>query len=359
MLKLTTTMLSVVAAATLITGLVAHAVEDVPRLSPGDPINSPAQASALAQRSVLVAAARAGQRLVAVGERGHVLLSDDQGKSWQQAQVPVSVTLTSVQFVDAKLGWAAGHSGVILHTTDGGANWVKQLDGQQALKLMQSAAAQSRDADLQQRIARQVQDGPDKPFLDVYFSDARHGLAVGAYGLAFETQDGGAHWVPVQGMIPNPDERHLYTVHARADGVYLAGEQGLMWRRAAGEQRFEALQTPFESTIFDLLSSPDGALLAVGLGGKVHRSTDQGRSWQSSQPAGKAALTAGVMLQDAVVLASEAGQLLVSRDGGLSFKPVAVPPFPVAGLINIHDGHFLVVGPLGAQSLTLPLAANR
>ena len=359
MLKLKTTVLGTMAATALITALVAQAVEKGPQLSLRDPINSPAQASSLAQRSVLVAAARAGHRLVAVGERGHVLLSDDEGKSWQQAHVPVSTTLTAVQFVDARQGWAAGHSGVILHTTDGGANWVKQLDGKQALKLMQSAAAQSSDADLQQRMARQVQDGPDKPFLDVYFTDARHGLAVGAYGLAFETQDGGAHWVPLQGLIQNPDERHLYAVQARSDGMYLAGEQGLMWRRSTGEQRFEALKTPFENTIFDLLSSPDGALLAVGLGGKVHRSTDQGATWQSSQPAGKAALTAGVVLQDAVVLAGEAGQLLISRDGGLSFTPVAAPLFPAVGLLTVNDGQLLMVGPLGAQSLTLPSAAKR
>ncbi len=59
------------------------------------------------------------------GERGIVLLSDDAGVSWRQAKVPVSVSLTAVQFVDAEQGWAVGHLGVVLHTQDGGGNLAK------------------------------------------------------------------------------------------------------------------------------------------------------------------------------------------------------------------------------------------
>lgn len=336
----------------------AQALGAAPALAGDDPMHKAAQPSRLAARSVLVAAARAGSRLVAVGERGHVLLSDDQGRSWRQARVPVSVTLTAVRFVDAKLGWAVGHSGVILHSSDGGESWVKQLDGQQALDLLGQLA--DADAALRDRIERQRQDGPDKPFLALHFSDARRGLAVGAYGLAFETVDGGAHWQPAVQAIPNPDERHLYVLHERADGLYLAGEQGQMWRRAPGEARFASLQTPFQSTVFELLSSPDGALLAMGLGGKLHRSADQGRSWSSSEPAGKAALTAAVPLPDGLAIASEAGLLLLSRDGGQSFQPLAQPPFPTAGLAAGGDGQLLAVGPLGAQMISMnSLAAKR
>ena len=73
--------------------------------------------SAKAERAVLLGLARAGQRLVAVGERGIVLLSDDNGQRWRQAQVPVSVSLTAVQFVDDRRGWAVGHLGVVLHSS--------------------------------------------------------------------------------------------------------------------------------------------------------------------------------------------------------------------------------------------------
>jgi len=42
-----------------------------------------------------------GQRVVAVGQRGHVLFSDDTGKSWQQAEVPVSADLVAATFLAA------------------------------------------------------------------------------------------------------------------------------------------------------------------------------------------------------------------------------------------------------------------
>ena len=48
--------------------------------------DGPARVRAGALRSTLLDVASAGQRLVAVGERGHVLLSDDQGKTWRQAR---------------------------------------------------------------------------------------------------------------------------------------------------------------------------------------------------------------------------------------------------------------------------------
>lgn len=43
--------------------------------------DGPARVRPLAGRSSLLDITRAGSRLVAVGERGHVLLSDDQGKT--------------------------------------------------------------------------------------------------------------------------------------------------------------------------------------------------------------------------------------------------------------------------------------
>jgi len=61
-----------------------------------------------------------------------VILSDDDGATWHQAKVPVSVTLTAVSFGTPAKGWAVGHSGIVLHTEDGGETWVKQLDGIQA-----------------------------------------------------------------------------------------------------------------------------------------------------------------------------------------------------------------------------------
>ena len=73
----------------------------------------PALVTPKALQGAMLAVGAAGTRLVAAGERGIVLYSDDAGKSWRQAAVPVSVSLTALQFVDGKNGWAVGHQGVV------------------------------------------------------------------------------------------------------------------------------------------------------------------------------------------------------------------------------------------------------
>lgn len=46
--------------------------------------------------------------------------------SWEKINVPTTKFLRSVVFTDSLNGWAAGDSGTIIHTTDGGKYWVVQ-----------------------------------------------------------------------------------------------------------------------------------------------------------------------------------------------------------------------------------------
>ena len=139
-------------------------------------LTQPAIISAKAGSAVMLAVARAGTRLVAVGERGIVQLSDNNGSSWRQVATPVQVSLAAVQFVNERSGWAVGHLGVVLHTDDGGLTWRKQLDGIEAAELMVRAATSTED---KAAAAHMRDDGPDKPFLDLYFQDENTGYDVG------------------------------------------------------------------------------------------------------------------------------------------------------------------------------------
>ncbi len=191
------------------------------------------------QRVVLMGAAQAGTRLVAVGERGVIALSDDQGKSWRQATVPRSVGLTAASFVDARNGWAVGHGGVVLASRDAGENWVRQFDGLQAGQLVLKAAKASCDATAQAEAEQMVADGADKPFFDLHFSDAKHGLVVDAYNLAFVTEDGAATWQSISNRLDNPRVRNLYAVRARGDELVswvrpLCRAASAAWQRRPG-----------------------------------------------------------------------------------------------------------------------------
>src|SRR5688572_25730862 len=101
-----------------------------------DPLDAPARPTQFTTSTHLSAIARAGNRLVSVGVRGLIVMSDDEGKSWRQAASPVSSDLVAVRFVTPSRGWASGHDGVILSTEDGGNRWVKQLDGRMAALLL-------------------------------------------------------------------------------------------------------------------------------------------------------------------------------------------------------------------------------
>jgi photosystem II stability/assembly factor-like uncharacterized protein len=319
-------------------------------------LREPALMSAKATGAATLAVARAGTRLVAVGERGTVLLSDDHGASWRQAAVPVRVTLTALRFVDDKLGWAAGHQGVILHTRDGGATWVKQLDGVRAAALV-AEAARDGDERARRRAQRFVDDGPDKPFFDIEFADAQRGWAVGAYNLAFATRDGGATWQPIGSQLPNPSARHLYAVRASGAQLVIAGEQGLLLKSGDGGASFAALPSPYKGSFFGLVAARSGTLIAHGLRGNAFRSTDGGQRWDKVDAGTPVSLGASTELPDGTLaLVSQAGELLVSRDDGRRFARAgaASQSLPASGLAATADGRWVLATLRGTHRISQP-----
>lgn len=314
-----------------------------------------AVASAKALGAATLAVARAGERLVAAGERGTVLLSDDGGTSWRQAKVPVQVSLTTLRFVDARTGWAAGHLGTILKTEDGGETWTLQLDGVRAAELW-SQALKLGDERAQRLGQRLAEEGPDKPFFDLEFLDAQRGFAVGAYNLAFTTSDGGRSWVPLSTRLPNPKSLHLYAVRVQQGRVFIAGEQGLVLRSDDGGASFTALAAPYKGSFFGLLAARSGTLLAYGLRGHTFRSGDLGASWQKIETGVPVSISAAAELDGgALVLLTQTGELLKSRDDGQTFTrggPGAA--VPAAGLAVAADGHLAVASLRGIRRVGAP-----
>lgn len=137
-----------------------------PQAAPLDPV--PVTPWNHATQATMLDATWAERRIVAVGDHGVVLLSDDQGTSFRQARsAPISAPLTGVAFANAKQGWAVGHWGAILASNDGGETWqIQRLSSEE-----------------------------DRPLFDVHFFNARQGVAVGLWSLVLTTDDGGATWI--------------------------------------------------------------------------------------------------------------------------------------------------------------------
>lgn len=331
-----------------------------PAWSASNLLDRPASASGRATSAVLLAVARSGKHLIAVGEQGIILVSTDDGARWQQAAVPSSVALTNVRFDPSGRAWAVGHGGLVLSSDDGGKMWVKRFDGLQAAKAELAAAraavARTDNAAAQRRVVeaqRLAAEGADKPFFDIRFSDEKNGLLVGAYGLVFATRDGGRTWESLKDRIDNQRGRHLYAIEAMDDEVYLVGEQGALYRSADGGRHFGSMQSPYAGTFFGALATPGGGLIAFGLRGHAYATDDRGASWRRIDSEQAAAFTAGTRLADgSLLLANESGRLLRSVDNGRRFQPLAVPqPVSITGVIQAADGGLILTSARGVRRL--------
>ena len=276
----------------------------------------------LAPQSLLLDAAQRGNLLVAVGERGHVLLSHDGGATWQQAKVPSRALLTAVWLHDERLGWAVGHDETILATADGGVTWERVHFAPQT----------------------------ERPLLDVWFADAARGFAVGAYGAFLRTTDGGRSW---QEQPIGEDDFHLNAIAAAPDGtLYLAAEAGHLYRSTDAGETWQSLPSPYGGSFFGVLPLTDGAVIAMGLRGHLYRSADRGDSWTAIETGTLATLTSGRELGDGrVVVAGLAGTVVRSTDHGRTFTTTEQADRKGnAALLAIGSGaDLLLIGEGGAR----------
>jgi photosystem II stability/assembly factor-like uncharacterized protein len=284
-----------------------------------------------------------------------VLWSDDGARSWHQARVPVSVTLTALSFPTAQQGWAVGHGGSVLHTADGGQTWALQLDGRAAAQIELKAAQASGDAKRVTLATQLVDDGPDKPFLAVHFWNERRGLAIGAYGLIFGTEDGGQTWASWSDRVDNPKGQHLNALYVDGDFVMIAGEQGLLLRSVDGGRRFERVQTPYAGSWFAVAGQGDPVVLG-GLRGNVFWSTDRGSTFTASRVPTQVTIASALAPRDGPWLfLDQAGLLLSSRDQGRSLQPVPRPPGPpLTALASSSDGAIAAASFAGVIALPRP-----
>lgn len=292
----------------------------------------PAERVPLADESLILDVTRAGERYVAVGARGHVLVSGD-GKEWTQAEhVPVRATLTRVDFSDGQL-WAVGHDTTIIHSSDLGRTWTLQY-------------------------FEPLWDGPisEQPLLDVHFFDANRGLAVGAYGLIMHTGDGGQNWtvehmgdVMVSEAInwkqPGTEseqgdqdaasadeyydasqdfdrgcyefmECHLNAILALGDErVMLAAESGYGFRSSDGGETWESFRFPYPGSMFGLASA-NGGIIAFGLRGNVQLSRDYGGSWEKLDSGIESTLLDGAVNSGGDVIMVGAGATVLDYEPG-------------------------------------------
>jgi photosystem II stability/assembly factor-like uncharacterized protein len=264
--------------------------------------------------------------VVAVGERGAILLSQDVGETWRAIPCPVEFALTGISFADASTGWICGHGGVILVTRDGGRQWERQLD----------------------------EESSETIFLDVVALGPQSAVVVGAFGAVRVTQDGGRTWASPS--TPGEDA-HLNRILAdRTGALWLAGERGGLFRSVDRGLTWERGAAPEDApSLYGLLRLGSGELLVHGLRGHAWRVTADGQ-------VADVAIESPVMLaascelsSGTILLAGASRWFFVSEDEGHTFRRITLPlTTAVAELLPLPDGRVLALGEAGVSILQLP-----
>ncbi len=334
----------------------------------------------LAAKSLVLDVIKANDRYIAVGQRGHVLISED-GEAWRQSlHVPTRATLNAVTFRDGRL-WAVGHDSVIISSGDMGESWDLQYS----------------DPDARQ------------PLMDAIFFDADRGIAVGAYSVVLTSEDGGANWLAasindhlegadegaaedVGDAAPDDEEEwldegdiggaaginaaaeefvddcfdygecHLNQIVELPDGTLLiAAEKGNGYRSFNRGETWQHFRLPYVGSLFGALIESERCLLAFGLRGHVFRSCNNGTDWQAVETGITQNLFGAALSADGarLVIAGSDGALLSGTPGALQLTARRLPEGEDLTAVLFLDDHLLLAGEDGVKQISFAVEASR
>jgi photosystem II stability/assembly factor-like uncharacterized protein len=286
----------------------------------------PAELMPIASKSLLLDIRRVDGGYVAVGDRGHILLSPD-ARNWSQSPVPVRAPLTAVYFPDPENGWAVGHDATIVRTRDGGKTWTLQ----------------------------NFQPELEMPFLSVLFLDANRGFAVGAYGLFYETADGGETWEEKDAPAVREEEVHLNAIVRLNNGdLFIAGESTMLAVSSDEGRTWTRLQSPYESTLFGALPYGDKGVLIYGLRGNVFVNNDvRGNRWTELNTNSVASMFGGTVLPDGRLAMVGINGVIFITDRSGSVTVMQTPAGTSLSAAIPNEAGLIAVGESGVQNIAL------
>ena len=252
----------------------------------------------------------------ACGHFGTVLHTSDGGRTWVSQKSGTDHTLCSIYFVDPLTGWAVGDSGTIIHTKDGGKTWVKQESPVPYI------------------------------LMGAYFLNGQKGWIVGERTHILYTEDGGKTWV-----IQFKDEDFFLKSVSFCDEqtgwavgeygyIYHTGNGGKSWDHQAGKFGFSEKTGEIVggNFLFDVVAIDPSTAWVVGIDGYVARTEDRGATWQRMTGGIPKTHLFGVAVDREEIAICGRGLLLMSLDGGKSFQRVKVdPPVTYGWIYRIAD----------------------
>ncbi|MFO0815938.1 MAG: YCF48-related protein [Gemmatales bacterium] len=322
-----------------------------------------------ALRAIHMADAREGW---AVGDDGLVLHTMDGWQTWEQQRTNVRLSLRSVHFVDAFIGYIVGceplpfgrgTGGVVLKTTDGGVSWKKlihrEMPGLTAVR-----------------------------FLDEEVGFAFGDTNGGHPGGLFRTENGGQTWKPCAALASTPGwtagtlmheqpvavgpgavvglyekEQVLPVTHKGMEQICLnalgVSDQDVwavgthatvMLSRQTGGKSFEPMVLPLSPAVSNQLDfnavacKGDHVWIAGRPGSVVYHSPDRGKTWEVQRTGQPLPVHALCFASESVGFAmGELGTILSTRDAGKTWQ------------LMRRGGHRTAVMAVTAQGQQMPL----
>jgi len=189
------------------------------------------------------------------------------------------------------------------------------------------------------------------PLFDIFFIYEERGLAIGAYGLALSTNDGGKRWL--RENITDGDF-HLYTIASafevgKKNQFYIVGESGTLLK-SRNLDLWNSLDSPYGGTLFTLTANKNH-ITATGLRGNIIQSIDNGLSWNKLSSSTVAPFQGSTILTNGKILfAGPGGSLFASDVSGNNFNRVLFPiNYTISQVLQISNTDLLLSGDFGLR----------
>lgn len=225
---------------------------------------------------------------------------------WNRIPTPTFAKLNRCIFTDTLNGWAAGDSGTVIHTSDGGASWVKQnstIDFSiSEIFFLNPRLGWCIANDYffaGTMILRTTNGGtswtgsryPDTTYIinTVFFVDSLNGYLAGFNGLILKTTDAGTSWIRAvigQNYFSDLPIRKISFYNSQY-GIGCGGIMdvaGIVWRTTDSGYNWNIMDTTFEP-LYDIKFADLNKILACGgdfeYGSSFSVSPDNGVTWSN------------------------------------------------------------------------------
>jgi photosystem II stability/assembly factor-like uncharacterized protein len=237
---------------------------------------------------------------------GAVARSSNAGVSWQKVLDLPQYDFRRLRFLNSSVGYAIGstqsNDGFMLKSIDAGATWERQTD-----PVISSGV------------------------LDMWWTSATTGAAVGTSGKIVRTVDGGSTW----STVTSPTTQRLEAVTFYLSTGYAAGLQGTILKTTNSGATWTQLSSGSTTRLRVLAAQFSNTVWAAGDSGRILKSTDAGATW-SPQSSGTTQPIVALYFRDTQRgwLLTNTAALRQTTNGGETWQSRTLPGISSTGDIK-------------------------